>query len=77
MASTSPTSTRPYNQHPYGSNYFMLNLLVDYEEPTTSARSLGSQRMERSGYNVARTVAAAFIADLLDGCRRAVSLGVV
>ncbi|WP_419919127.1 DNA adenine methylase [Candidatus Poriferisocius sp.] len=24
----------PYNQHPYGSNYFMLNLLVDYVEPT-------------------------------------------
>ena len=23
----------PYNQHPYGSNYFMLNLIVDYTEP--------------------------------------------
>lgn len=23
----------PYNQHPYGSNYFMLNLLCDYVEP--------------------------------------------
>jgi len=23
----------PYNQHPYGSNYFMLNLLVRYERP--------------------------------------------
>ena len=23
----------PYNQHPYGSNYFMLNLLVDYRAP--------------------------------------------
>ena len=23
----------PYNQHPYGSNYFMLNLLVDYQRP--------------------------------------------
>ncbi len=23
----------PYNQHPYGSNYFMLNLLVDYYQP--------------------------------------------
>ena len=29
----------PYNQHPYGSNYFMLNLLVNYEEPTRSASS--------------------------------------
>lgn len=24
----------PYNQHPYGSNYFMLNLLCDYIKPT-------------------------------------------
>ena len=23
----------PYNQHPYGSNYFMLNLLVNYKRP--------------------------------------------
>ncbi|RKX80718.1 MAG: DNA modification methylase [Spirochaetes bacterium] len=23
----------PYNQHPYGSNYFMLNLLVNYTKP--------------------------------------------
>ena len=23
----------PYNQHPYGSNYFMLNIINDYDEP--------------------------------------------
>lgn len=23
----------PYNQHPYGSNYFMLNVIAEYEEP--------------------------------------------
>ncbi|MDR2404194.1 MAG: DNA adenine methylase [Spirochaetaceae bacterium] len=23
----------PYNQHPYGANYFMLNLIVDYTRP--------------------------------------------
>jgi adenine-specific DNA-methyltransferase len=23
----------PYNQHPYGSNYFMLNLILDYRKP--------------------------------------------
>ena len=23
----------PYNQHPYGSNYFMLNLVCDYKKP--------------------------------------------
>ncbi len=25
----------PYNQHPYGSNYFMLNFLLSYQRPTT------------------------------------------
>ena len=28
----------PYNQHPYGSNYFMLNLLVHYERPQEISR---------------------------------------
>lgn len=31
----------PYNQHPYGSNYFMLNLLVDYREPTNLSKVSG------------------------------------
>ena len=31
----------PYNQHPYGSNYFMLNLLVDYQEPDNISRVSG------------------------------------
>jgi adenine-specific DNA-methyltransferase len=31
----------PYNQHPYGSNYFMLNLLVDYVEPSTVSKVSG------------------------------------
>jgi adenine-specific DNA-methyltransferase len=43
----------PYNQHPYGSNYFMLNLLVDYEEPTEISRVSGIPvSWRRSGYNV-------------------------
>ena len=25
----------PYNQHPYGSNYFMLNLVASYQRPDT------------------------------------------
>ncbi len=25
----------PYNQHPYGSNYFMLNLILDYRRPVS------------------------------------------
>jgi len=31
----------PYNQHPYGSNYFMLNLLVDYVEPSVVSKVSG------------------------------------
>jgi len=43
----------PYNQHPYGSNYFMLNLLVDYREPTETSRVSGiPPNWRRSDYNV-------------------------
>lgn len=31
----------PYNQHPYGSNYFMLNLINDYEEPKSISQVSG------------------------------------
>ncbi len=43
----------PYNQHPYGSNYFMLNLLVRYERPEKISRVSGiPAEWQRSGYNV-------------------------
>lgn len=43
----------PYNQHPYGSNYFMLNLLVRYERPVHFSRVSGiPTNWRRSGYNV-------------------------
>lgn len=43
----------PYNQHPYGSNYFMLNLLVRYERPMHVSRVSGIPTdWRRSGYNV-------------------------
>ena len=43
----------PYNQHPYGSNYFMLNLLVRYERPERISRVSGiPEGWKRSGYNV-------------------------
>ena len=43
----------PYNQHPYGSNYFMLNLLVRYERPQRISRVSGIPAgWRRSGYNV-------------------------
>lgn len=31
----------PYNQHPYGSNYFMLNLINDYVEPKNISKVSG------------------------------------
>ena len=31
----------PYNQHPYGSNYFMLNLIADYQRPAACSRVSG------------------------------------
>ena len=43
----------PYNQHPYGSNYFMLNLLVNYERPEEISRVAGIPRdWRRSDYNI-------------------------
>lgn len=43
----------PYNQHPYGSNYFMLNLLVDYARPENVSKVSGIPvGWNRSGYNV-------------------------
>ena len=45
----------PYNQHPYGSNYFMLNLLVDYEPPAETSRVSGiPTNWNRSLYNKKR-----------------------
>ena len=31
----------PYNQHPYGSNYFMLNLINSYKEPSNISKVSG------------------------------------
>ncbi|MFO1493438.1 MAG: DNA adenine methylase [Lysobacterales bacterium] len=43
----------PYNQHPYGSNYFMLNLIVDYIRPTEISGVSGiPSDWKRSAYNV-------------------------
>lgn len=56
----------PYNQHPYGSNYFMLNLLVSYERPgEISAVSGIPAAWTRSGYN-SRGRAAALLQDLFE-----------
>jgi|GEM_PF-134647 len=45
----------PYNEHPYGSNYFMLNLLCDYQRPREVSRVSGIPTdWNRSDYNRAR-----------------------
>lgn len=50
----------PYNEHPYGSNYFMLNLLCDYRRPQAVSRVSGIPTdWNRSAYNKARQAEAA------------------
>lgn len=42
----------PYNQHPYGSNYFMLNLILDYKHPGNMSKVSGiPENWNRSFYN--------------------------
>jgi adenine-specific DNA-methyltransferase len=42
----------PYNQHPYGSNYFMLNLILEYKYPESASEISGiPQNWNRSDYN--------------------------
>jgi len=42
----------PYNQHPYGSNYFMLNLILDYKHPEKISEISGiPEDWNRSAYN--------------------------
>jgi adenine-specific DNA-methyltransferase len=54
----------PYNQHPYGSNYFMLNLLVNYRRPSEISTVSGIPKdWNRSGYNVKKQ-ALALMSDL-------------
>jgi adenine-specific DNA-methyltransferase len=46
----------PYNQHPYGSNYFMLNLILDNKWPERISKVSGiPEDWNRSRYNNARS----------------------
>ena len=48
----------PYNQHPYGSNYFMLNVLAEYRRPEKISPVSGIPRVwNRSAYNTKARVA--------------------
>lgn len=45
----------PYNQHPYASNYFMLNLLATYEKPQELSKVSGiPKKWNRSEFNKAK-----------------------
>lgn len=56
----------PYNQHPYGSNYFMLNLIVSYQRPREISTVSGIPAgWRRSKYNMRRFAYSAF-KDLLE-----------
>ncbi|MBR5646350.1 MAG: DNA adenine methylase [Treponema sp.] len=53
----------PYNQHPYGSNYFMLNLIASYTKPQTDRISQVSgipKDWNRSDFNKKKKVEDAF-----------------
>lgn len=42
----------PYNEHPYGSNYFMLNVIAKYERPTELSKVSGIPKSwQKSDYN--------------------------
>ena len=49
----------PYNQHPYGSNYFMLNLINDYVEPEKVSKVSGiPEKWNKSDFNKKNTALA-------------------
>lgn len=57
----------PYNQHPYGSNYFMLNLICDYQEPREISTVSGIPTdWNRSDYNKERKAVEALAAVCVD-----------
>lgn len=58
----------PYNQHPYGSNYFMLNLILKNERPEDFSRVSGiPKNWKRSEYNMPHKVMNAF-REVLEKC---------
>jgi adenine-specific DNA-methyltransferase len=59
----------PYNQHPYGSNYFMLNLIASYRRPGKISSVSGiPEGWLRSEYNK-RPKAEAALFDAVDHCK--------
>ncbi len=55
----------PYNQHPYGSNYFMLNLILRYEPPPAASKVSGIPTdWQRSPFNKPQKASGAFFKTL-------------
>lgn len=51
----------PYNQHPYGSNYHMLNTILDYVEPSEISKVAGiPTNWKKSSYNKQKEALSAF-----------------
>jgi adenine-specific DNA-methyltransferase len=59
----------PYNQHPYGSNYFMLNLICDYKRPAEISPVSGIPKTwKRSPYNRSQKAQAALF-KAIEACK--------
>lgn len=59
----------PYNQHPYGSNYFMLNLITEYKRPEKTSKVSGiPEDWKRSLYNKEK-MALRSLAELTEGIK--------
>lgn len=57
----------PYNQHPYGSNYFMLNLILHYRPPRFTSKVTGIPTgWQRSPFNKRQQCGDAFFKTLDD-----------
>ena len=51
----------PYNQHPYGSNYHMLNTIIDYVEPQELSEVAGiPKKWNKSNYNKKKDAVVSF-----------------
>ena len=58
----------PYNQHPYGSNYFMLNVIAENKEPEKLSKVSGIPAdWQRSAYN-SHDSAVESMSQLLEDC---------
>lgn len=58
----------PYNQHPYGSNYFLLNIISDYKRPENISPVSGiTKDWNRSAYNKKQAAKVALFS-LIENC---------